>query len=594
MLATSREGLSVAGEQILVVPPLDLPDVGSDFEVLQRSDAVMLFVERARAVKADFAVSVTNADAVAHLCRRLDGVALAIELAAARIPMLTPAELTRRLDQRFRILTGGERNVAERHQTLRAAIDWSYELLADPARELFDRLSVFVGGFTLEAVDAVTPGDTLDGDEILALLVSLVAQSLVVAETDGTETRYRLLETIRQYGQEHLDAAHQTQQFRQAHAAYNASYIEAGAAQVNGRREIEWVARLTRELDNLRSALSWAIDSQEVDVALRIVGACDGAPMYHTDVGTRLRPLAPKALELPGATDHAKLPAALVQAAWYAHDRGDQDLAASYCDQALAAEQRLGTEANAYLWITRAAIAGFRGRLDERAEYLATAAAVARATGDTVHLAWTLARLSGDATDAIGQAEEALRLARRAENPSAIAAALGILGYALRETDPERALAHLRESLECSAPLGTISDNINLVFAAQVAGRVGNQREALELCAKAIDAWHWAGMVPYLGIGLAAITMRLTDNEPEAAAILQGVGVAFAGDSAYGLTDAAQYREFIATLDASLGEARRLELNRQGAAMNEDDAIGYAHTIIDRVLDHEQPTSARL
>ena len=216
VLATSREGLNVAGERILVVASLDVPDDAGPIhdkavddatvDAITRSDAVRLFAERARAVRAGFDIDAGNAAAVAQVCRRLDGVPLAIELAAARIGMLTPAELAERLDQRFRVLTGIERGAVERHQTLRAAIDWSYDLLTEPERRVLERLSVFAGGFTLAAAEAVAAGPDVDTFDVFELLAALVARSLVVADREGTGTRYRLLETIRQYAQERLDS----------------------------------------------------------------------------------------------------------------------------------------------------------------------------------------------------------------------------------------------------------------------------------------------------------------------------------------------------------------------------------------------------
>src|SRR4029453_14626655 len=172
-----------------------------------------------------FAVDEHNAAAVAEVCGRLDGVPLAIELAAARTGMLTPGELAQRLDQRFRLLTGSERGAAERHQTLRAAIDWSYELLDEPERGGLDRLSVFAGGFSLDAAEAVTSGGVVDRGDVFELLAGLVARSLVQADAAGSETRYRLLETVRQYAQEHLDDSGETDSMRAAHASWGAESV---------------------------------------------------------------------------------------------------------------------------------------------------------------------------------------------------------------------------------------------------------------------------------------------------------------------------------------------------------------------------------
>ena len=203
ILATSREGLNVGGEQILMVPSLPVPDTTAPVAAVAASDAVRLFVDRARAQRADFTIDISNAAGVAQICRRLDGLPLAIELAAARIIAMTPDEIANRLDRRFPLLVRGDRAAVERHQTLRAAVDWSYDLLSVSEQRLLARLAVFAGGCTLEAVEAVCSGEPVGADDIVDLLANLVARSLVVAEP-GAPTRYRLLETIRQYSEERL------------------------------------------------------------------------------------------------------------------------------------------------------------------------------------------------------------------------------------------------------------------------------------------------------------------------------------------------------------------------------------------------------
>ena len=204
VLATSREGIAIEGEQLIALPPLQAGKSGEDIERLVQTDAVSLFVERARQVKADFALTQGNARAVVEICQRLDGVPLAIELAAARVIALNPAELLRRLDRRFQVLAGGRRGAVARHATLRAAIDWSYELLSVAEQQLLARMAVFTGGCTLEAIEEVCTGDPVEREEVVDLVTALVARSLVIAEDTRLGTRYRLLETIRQYGEERL------------------------------------------------------------------------------------------------------------------------------------------------------------------------------------------------------------------------------------------------------------------------------------------------------------------------------------------------------------------------------------------------------
>ena len=228
ILATSREGLGIEGERLLPVPPLGVPEAGADLAAITQAEAVRLFAERAAAVKPGFQVTGQNAAAVAAVVRRLDGIALAVELAAARVPAMTPAELARRLERSFAVLAAGRRGAVARHQTLRATIDWSFQLLSGPEQALLARLAVFAGGATLEAAETVCGGEGIDPDAVFELLAALVARSLVVAEEHGPQTRYRLLETIRQYGEERLEAAGQTERWRARHASYYADLLRHG------------------------------------------------------------------------------------------------------------------------------------------------------------------------------------------------------------------------------------------------------------------------------------------------------------------------------------------------------------------------------
>ena len=260
VLATSREGLAIDGEQILALPPLEAGQPGDDIERLVKADAISLFVERARQVKADFALSDNNSRAVVDICQRLDGVPLAIELAAARVMALNPAELLRRLDHRFQLLSGGRRSAIERHATLRAAIDWSYDLLDTAEQRLLARLSVFSGGCTLEAIEEICSGDPVERDDVMDLVVGLVARSLVVAEDSDMGTRYRLLETIRQYGEERLADCCETEAFQVRHVAFYSQFSAHAAEKSYGPDQLVWTRRIKLERDNFLAALAKAVD----------------------------------------------------------------------------------------------------------------------------------------------------------------------------------------------------------------------------------------------------------------------------------------------------------------------------------------------
>lgn len=274
ILATSREGLDVAGETLYHVPSLSLPDPQRlpALDALSQYEAVHLFIERASAVQPHFAVTNLNAPAVAQICFRLDGIPLAIELAAARIKHFSPDQIAARLDDRFRLLMGSSRTAVPRQQTLRAAIDWSYSLLSEPERILFRRLSVFAGGWSVEAAESVCASDGLASIEILDLLVRLVDKSLVVTDTHEADPRYHLLETIRQFAREKLFDSGGGEDIQNRHLEYFRGMAERAEPELTGLRMPEWLKRLEKELDNVRAALEWSL-KQHVQVGLRLASA---------------------------------------------------------------------------------------------------------------------------------------------------------------------------------------------------------------------------------------------------------------------------------------------------------------------------------
>ena len=246
VLATSREGLALAGEQIVAVPSLGLPSGDDPTLVDTDAEAVELFVDRARDAKRDFVLSNHNAGAVALLCRRLDGIPLAIELAAARVRSLTPDDIVQRLDQRFKLLTRGSRASLERHQTLRNTVDWSYDLLNPVEQAALNRLSVFAGGADLRAVEAVVSGDDLDPFDVADVLGQLVSKSLVLVDDPRSGRRYRLLETIRQYAQERLEASGEAATVRRRHAEYYVEVAEEAGPDLRGGQQVGTAQEIAR------------------------------------------------------------------------------------------------------------------------------------------------------------------------------------------------------------------------------------------------------------------------------------------------------------------------------------------------------------
>jgi predicted ATPase/class 3 adenylate cyclase/Tfp pilus assembly protein PilF len=283
ILASSREGLGIAGEQTYRVPSLSLPDPKEIHTPVSVApfEALQLFVDRCLSVRSDFRVTHENAATVVSICRRLDGIPLAIELAAARVRSLSVEEINQRLDHRFRLLTGGSRTALPRQQTLRSLIDWSYDLLLDPEKVLLQRLSVFAGGWTLEAAERICAGGQVEDGQVLDLLSSLVDKSLVAVEQGDGRVRYRLLETVRQYARERLLESESAEAIRERHRDYFLQLLEAADEKLLGAEQGAWLQRLEEEHDNLRLALEWSHGESHADEDLRLCRAMHRFWMTH-------------------------------------------------------------------------------------------------------------------------------------------------------------------------------------------------------------------------------------------------------------------------------------------------------------------------
>jgi len=274
ILATSREALNIAGETAFRVPSLSIPDPQHlpQIETLAQSESIQLFIERARAVQSQFQITNTNAPAIAQICQRLDGIPLAIELAAARVKSLGVEEIASRLDDRFQLLTSASRTAVPRQQTLRAGIAWSYDLLSESEQILFRRLSVFAGGWTLQAAEAVG-SNGIDARAILDLQSQLVDKSLVLVEERDSSTRYHMLETIRQYAHEKLLASGENENVRNRHLEYFLKLAEDAEPKLHSAEALTWLNHLEIEHDNLRVALEWSGSDKSAEMGLRLGGA---------------------------------------------------------------------------------------------------------------------------------------------------------------------------------------------------------------------------------------------------------------------------------------------------------------------------------
>jgi predicted ATPase len=584
ILATSREGLGIEGERLVPVPPLAVPGTDADLTAITQAEAVQLFAERAAAIKPEFAVTAQNAAPVAAAVRRLDGIALAIELAAARIAAMTPAELARRLERSFAVLGASRRGTLPHQQTLRATIDWSYQLLAEPEQRLLARLAVFAGGCTLDAAETVCSGEGIDPDTVFELLASLVARSLVVTEEHGPETRYRLLETIRQYGEERLDEAGDTDRWQARHADYYVRFLQQIRHQ--RREEVFWAVRLSSEQDNLLAAWSWAIDTRNIDTAFSIL-----AGFAPSEISYRYPLLldGEAALELPGATEHPGYPLALAVSARFASGRADATVTEELCRRAAEANERRDPHdwrVEEVICEARSNIAGTAGafadavRLDERA------AGLARAGGDLADTALQLGiaaahyLLVGDAPRAVPLAREALTLARQIGDPALIASGLLAVGATVAETDPEQARACLRESLELSTALGYQSW-LDHVGAAGIAFLLNDPTATLEIGHKAIRALQRGGERILMGFLLHMIAGTLAATQPEAAAMIQGAAEGYAAESP-------NFAPISLIVTEALGEERARELRARGADMDWDQAVAYTLAQTAQALDKLQ------
>jgi predicted ATPase/class 3 adenylate cyclase len=617
VLATSREGLAVEGERVLPVPSLPSPPLDPGPAVAGQADAVRLFVERARAVDPDFALTVQNTAAVVQVCRRLDGVPLAIELAAARVAAMSPAELVEGLERRFETLAGGRRRAVQRHQTLRAAIDWSYELLSEEERRLLARLAVFAGGCTRRAAEAVCGTEPLVPGQVFGFLAALVGKSLVVAQRDGHETRYRLLETIREYGEERLAETGETEDLRAGHAEYFSQLALDLSGELYGPHQIEASRRLAAEHENLLAATNHAIDAGDVDLALRLVS---NAPLQDQGLGYRLVLPVDAVLRLPGAADHPLYPMGLAKAAANAANRGDLVRAAAACEEAVAAGRRLGRAPDARVDFLISGARGSRaiamGAWDQGAAHLDETLKSGRSKFPPIFVANHLAQtaivhtMAGNADAAAALASEGLELARRAGAPVSIVMNLVALAGALAERDPPRARALLAEGLKLRATLD-VEGAFDATEGILIAARMADWSLVLTLAPGAIQHLHWAGDRPFLAGVLNVVARALASAHPELAAVLQGSArrlvpnvvhtpraqhsasssVTSPASPAPGATSFVTElrRQTTAILRDILGEERLRQLRAEGEAMDDDHVVAYTLDAIGRATRDVNP-----
>jgi predicted ATPase/DNA-binding CsgD family transcriptional regulator len=493
VLATSREALAITGEVTWVVPSLSLPDLRHlpAVESLFRYESACLFLERTAAVRPTFTLTEQNAPAVAQICYRLDGIPLAIELAAARAKVLSVEQIADRLDDSFRLLSAGGRTAIPRHRTLHATMDWSHELLPTEERALFRRLSVFASEFTLEAAESVCAGEDLERDEVLDLLSHLVDKSLVsVAERDG-EARYRLLETVRQYGLEKLSESGDEEQLRERHARHYLALAEEAEPELKGEGQVAWLEHLEREHDNLRVAMRWLLERGESERAARLGWALWLFWGIHAHFAEGRRSME-QALSVKGsaamsASARAK---ALYVMGMLANYQGDHRSAEPLTEESLRLFRELRDKAGtAYALANAGFVASGQGQHQRAATLMGEAVDLFLEAGDKWGAAIELGFLAvawrdqGNHERAKRFAERGLALSREVGERQTITAALYTLAtLAQAERDHERARDLYEEGLKLSAELGNEADIAHcLEGLASIAGAEGTIVRAARL-----------------------------------------------------------------------------------------------------------------
>ena len=460
VLVTSREPLRIAGERELPVPPLTLPSERQARSLppgeLLEYPAIRLFVERAQAVKPDFALTETTAPDVAAICQRLDGLPLAIELAAARARVLAPAQLLARLDKRLKLLTGGHRDLPARQQTLRAAIEWSHDLLNRDEQVLFARLAVFSGGCAVEAAEAVCDGSGELAVDVLDGLDSLTQKSLLRPE-DGPDgaPRFTMLETIREFGLERLDATGEADTLHRAHADYYVTLAEEAEPQLTSPDQVAWLNRLSAEHDNFRSALGWLEHGDEIETRLRIVAALWRFWWMRGHL-TEGRGWLERALAGADGLPPDILAMALSGAGILAESQGDYEQAVALHEKALNLWRSTGDQVGIASSLTNLGIvADVFGDYDRATDLHTQALSLWHELNDEIGMAGSLNELGslsvnrGDYEAAEELLTRSLELTRRSGEVSALGTVLETLGVlAFRLEDYDRAVNLYQESME--------------------------------------------------------------------------------------------------------------------------------------------------
>jgi len=588
ILATSREGLGISGEHVRPLRSLGLP---VDVREALSSDAVALFVERAREVEPGFALDDATVSSVTEICGRLDGIPLAIELAAARVAGMGPAEIAGHLDERFRLLTGGRRGRVERHQTLRAAIEWSYSLLTDAERTVFDRLGVFPASFDEAAAVAVCAFEGIERWDVIDGLTSLAAKSMVGLERSGDAARYQLLETLRHFARDRAGSTRDLDGLRRRHAAHYAAFAEHVGAGIMSPEELAWRRRLVAETDNLRAAAGWALDAAALDdvaLGLRIICGLIGELQLRPSAGIQAwaRSAFPR-------VDHLDPNQRVLVLAVAAHDAlylGQFARAQALGQQAIS-ESTSFTPALVVAVVAEGFSALFAG--DAARGQAVFAEGRRRLPANEVE-PWLecvlhfegfwMSYISGDLDTARAEDVRSLSCARRGAIPSLLAGALAIRARMLFEEEPVEALAAAEESIrlvEVGAADWAYSPALQV--RALLRSARGDSIGAARALQTAVGYQARVGNRVQMSIDLAVAVLVLASSEDtfEPAATLAG---AISGPTLRhlpGLADSdgrKRYSRALATIAAHLGTGTYAAAQQSGASMTYDEIITFTLT----------------
>ena len=556
-------------------------------EKLSQYEAVRLFIERARAVKAGFEVTNDNAPAVAKICIRLDGLPLAIELAAARAKILAPEAMLSRLGSRLKLLKGGARDLPARQQTLHGAIEWSHDLLDEEDRVLFRRLSIFVGGFALETAEAVCDSGSEAELDVLDGVESLLGKSLLRQE-ETEDGRFYMLETIREYALERLEESGETGELRDLHAEHYLHLAEEAEPELKGPRQTEWLQRLDTEHDNLRAALTQTLQSGATEQALRLAGALLGFwhSRGHFSEGREWLEEALAKDTRPHAPAQGK---ALAAVAWLALYQWDLERMVAASDEGLELSAETGIEGSTaiFLRVTRGVAAREQGDTGEATRLLEEALALSREAEDGWGLALALLNLGGVATNsgdyerAIEQLEEGLAMSRELGDAALLSAALISLGYQyLLRGDHERATAlNMEAAALCreqghNSQMGIALDNLGWAALLRGDGEDATDllKESLALSEELGDRLTTSESLD--GLACAAGTR----GEAGQAVRLFGAAVALREAVGVPLPPAARaLREpYLRNTRSLLGKAEWTRAWEEGRAMSQEEAVAFA------------------